>query len=78
MGATNIGVRPTVDDHSTRVTVETFILDFSGDLYGQTLRVDFYKRLREEKRFDSLDELQAQIQRDMASTRSYFLLHPNE
>lgn len=78
MGATNIGVRPTVDDHSTRVTVETFILDFSGNLYGQTLRVDFYKRLREEKRFDSLDELQAQIQRDMASTRSYFLLHPNE
>ena len=75
MGATNIGVRPTVDD-SNRVTVETFILDFSGNLYGQTLRVDFYKRLREEMRFSSLEELKAQIQRDMNSTRSYFGLHP--
>ena len=71
MGATNIGVRPTVDN-STHVTVETFILDFSGDLYGQTLRVDFYQRLREEKRFSSLSALQAQIEQDMLSTRSYF------
>ena len=74
MGATNIGVRPTVDD-STHVTVETFILDFSGDLYGQTLRVDFHKRLRAEQKFSSLDELKAQIQRDMDSTRSYFASH---
>ena len=74
MGATNIGVRPTVDD-STHVTVETFILDFSGDLYGQTLRVDFHKRLRAEQKFSSLDELKAQIQRDMNSTRSYFASH---
>ena len=71
MGATNIGVRPTVDN-STHVTVETFILDFSGDLYGQTLRVDFYQRLREEKRFSSLSALQAQIEQDMLSTRAYF------
>ena len=71
MGATNIGVRPTVDN-STHVTVETFILDFSGDLYGQTLRVDFYKRLREEKKFSSLNALQAQIEHDMTSTRTYF------
>ena len=71
MGVTNIGTRPTVDD-STRVTVETFILDFSGDLYGQTLRVDFHKRLRDERKFSSLDDLKAQIQRDMDSTRSYF------
>lgn len=71
MGATNIGVRPTVDN-STHVTVETFILDFSGDLYGQTLRVDFYQRLREEKCFSSLSALQAQIEQDMLSTRAYF------
>ena len=74
MGVTNVGTRPTVDD-STHVTVETFILDFSGDLYGQNLRVDFYKRLREERKFASLDELKAQIQRDMDSTRTYFALH---
>ena len=42
---TNIGVRPTVDD-GDRVTVEGFILDFQGDLYGQTVRMEFYKRLR--------------------------------
>ena len=74
LGVTNVGVRPTVDQ-STHVTVETFILDFSGDLYGQTLRVDFYKRLRAEKRFASLDELKEQIQRDIDSTRNYFELH---
>ncbi len=48
-----------------------FILDFSSDLYGQTLRVDFYKRLRAERKFASLDELKTQIQRDMDSTRSF-------
>ncbi|MCB7512901.1 MAG: bifunctional riboflavin kinase/FAD synthetase [Clostridiales bacterium] len=75
MGVTNVGIRPTVD-HSTHVTVETFILDFNGDLYGQTLRVDFYKRLRDERKFASLDELKIQIQRDMDSTRSFFQKHP--
>lgn len=76
MGVTNVGIRPTVDD-SSRVTVETFILDFSGDLYGRHLRVDFYQRLRSEKKFASLDELKAQIQRDSDSTRSFFAKHPN-
>ena len=56
--------------------METFILDFSSDLYGQTLRVDFYKRLRAERKFASLDELKTQIQRDMDSTRSFFQKHP--
>ena len=73
-GVTNIGVRPTVED-SNRVTVETFILDFNGDLYGETIRVDFYQRLRTEKRFPSLEALKQQIERDMNSTRSYFSTH---
>lgn len=75
MGVTNVGVRPTVDQ-SDRVTVETFILDFDGDLYGQSLRVDFYRRLRAERKFDSLERLKDQIQRDIASTRNYFSQHP--
>ena len=75
MGVTNVGVRPTVEC-SDRVTVETFILDFSGDLYGKCLRVDFYKRLRAEKKFPSLDALKAQIAKDSDSTRSYFAKHP--
>lgn len=74
-GVTNIGTRPTVDD-SSRITVETFILDFSGDLYGQTIRVDFYRRLRGVQKFPSLDALKAQIQQDTAATRAYFAIHP--
>lgn len=74
-GVTNIGVRPTVDA-SERVTVETFILDFSGDLYDQRLRVDFYKRLREERKFGSLTALKQQIDRDMDAARSYFAQYP--
>ena len=72
IGVTNVGVRPTVDKNSRRVTVETFLLDFEGDLYGETLRVDFYRRLREERPFPSLEALKAQIDQDIASTRRYF------
>ena len=50
---TNVGVRPTVQDNDGRVTVEGFILNFHGDLYGQELRVEFYHRLREERKFSS-------------------------
>lgn len=74
IGVTNIGVRPTVDD-SQHVTVETFILDYTGDLYGEAIRVDFYKRLREERKFASLSDLKAQIDHDITSTRSYFEYH---
>lgn len=70
-GVTNIGTRPTVNN-GTDVTVETFLLDFKGDLYGCHVRLEFYKRLRDEKLFDSLDELKAQIQEDAKSCRAYF------
>lgn len=69
---TNIGVRPTVDD-SERVNVEGYILDFSGDLYGQSIRIDFYKRLREERKFESLDALRQEVMRNARQTREYFL-----
>lgn len=68
---TNVGVRPTVDD-GDRVTVEPWILDFDGDLYGQVIRVEFHKRLRGERRFASLDELRAAILQNAAETRAYF------
>ena len=74
-GVTNIGVRPTVDD-SQRVTVETFLLDFQGDLYDKTLRVDFYRHLRSERKFASLEELKEQIHKDEASVRYYFAQLP--
>lgn len=70
-GVTNVGVRPTVST-SGHVTVETFILDYEGDLYGQHIRLEFYRHLRGEIRFNSAQELQQQIQQDIATTRAYF------
>lgn len=69
---TNVGTRPTVNN-GTDVTVEACLLDFQGDLYGKTLRLEFFKHLRQEMRFDSLDALKAQIVSDVESTRAYFV-----
>ena len=71
MGVTNVGTRPTVDN-GMDVTVETWMLDFEGDLYGQTIRVEFYHRIRDEVRFDSLEALKAQIAADAETTRRFF------
>ncbi len=68
---TNIGVRPTVDD-GDRVSVEGYILDFSGDLYGQTIRMEFYKKLRGERKFPSLEALRAEVMRNAEETRDFF------
>jgi len=71
LAVTNIGVRPTVDD-GNKVTVEGFILDFNGDLYGQSVRMEFHKRLRGERKFPSLEALKAEVLRNAAQTRDYF------
>ncbi|MCI2057099.1 MAG: riboflavin biosynthesis protein RibF [Oscillibacter sp.] len=71
VGVTNVGTRPTVNSGSD-VTVETFLLDFNGNLYGLPVRLEFYKRLRDEMRFDSLDALKAQIASDADIARAYF------
>lgn len=67
---TNIGIRPTVGGH--HVTVEPWILDFSGELYGRELTLEFYKFLRPERRFDSLVELQKEIRKNAEETREFF------
>ena len=67
-GVTNVGVRPTVNNGQD-VTVEPWILDFDGDLYGQAIRVEFYRRLRDERKFESLDALRSQIETDAVKTR---------
>jgi len=72
---TNVGRRPTVDD-GDGITIEPWILDFEGDLYGTMIRVEFYKRLRGEKKFDSLEELQAEIFRNAEQTKAYFKAKP--
>ncbi len=68
---TNVGVRPTFQGDS-HITVETNLLDFHGELYGQRVRIDFLSFLRDETRFPSQTELAAQIQRDIEDTRNYF------
>lgn len=68
--ATNIGINPTFDD--VRPTVETYILDFEGDLYGRELRIELLHRLRGEMKFDGLDALTAAIASDVAAARAYF------
>ena len=68
---TNVGVRPTVDNGED-VTVESWLLDFDGDLYGQTVRLEFYARLREEIRFPSLNALKTQIAADAEAARQWF------
>lgn len=68
LAVTNVGVRPTVED-SKLVTVEPWILDYEGDLYGQNIRVDFYHRLRGEKKFSGLSELQQEIFRNAEETK---------
>ncbi len=67
---TNVGTRPTVNGH--HVTVEPWLLDFEGDLYGRELTLEFYKFLRPEKKFDSLEQLGREIQKNAAETRKFF------
>ena len=66
--AVNVGIRPTFVT-GRGLLIEAFLLDFEGDLYGQTLRVAFAERLRGEKRFESVDDLVAQMERDVERAR---------
>ncbi|MEK6280115.1 MAG: bifunctional riboflavin kinase/FAD synthetase [Acidobacteriota bacterium] len=68
---TNIGVRPTFGADA-EPSVETFVMDWAGDLYGDVIRVRFLHRLRDERKFGSIDELKAQIGQDIRSAQSYF------
>jgi riboflavin kinase/FMN adenylyltransferase len=68
---TNIGTRPTVD-HSGRTVIETHIFDLDADLYGSSIRVGFVQRLRDERAFESVDLLRAQIDADCRRARVLF------
>lgn len=71
-GVCNIGSRPTVDD-GEEINAETHLLDFSGNLYGQKLKIDFYHLIRREKKFENLDALKQQIEKDKRAAAEYFL-----
>jgi len=67
--AINLGRRPTVVERAARSTLEAHLIDFDGDLYGRRVKVTFERFLRSERRFDGLDALKAQLQRDVAAAR---------
>ena len=68
---TNIGTRPTFESGAAS-SVETYVMNWSGDLYGDVVRVRFLHRLRDEKKFGSIDELTSQIGKDVARAARYF------
>lgn len=70
-GVCNVGSRPTVDDDD-RVIAETHLLDFSGELYGKEVRVEFHRFLRAETKFSSLEELKLQIGKDREKARLFW------
>ena len=69
-GVANVGTRPTVE--GTAVVLEVHLFDFSDDIYGRYVQVDFLHRLRDELRFSSLDELKKQIHLDAQQARDFF------
>jgi riboflavin kinase/FMN adenylyltransferase len=74
-GVANVGVRPTVND-GTLANLEVHLFDFARDIYGERLEVEFMTKLRDEKKFDSLDSLKAAIARDQASAREWHAANP--
>ena len=71
MAVTNVGVRPTVSEED-RLTVESHLLNYSGNLYGRQARLEFHRFLRPEVKFESFEQLSEQIRRDTDEARIYF------
>ena len=71
-GVANVGSRPTVNGDEGDVNCETHIIDYNGWLYGKMVKVSFYGRLRDEKRFEGVDELKSAITGDVIAAREYF------
>jgi len=70
-GVANVGTRPTVDGGS-KVILETYLFDFNKEIYGRYVEVHFHQKIRDESRFHSLEELKAQIVKDVAETKKIF------
>jgi riboflavin kinase / FMN adenylyltransferase len=72
LGMLNIGSRPTVNHNADHRSIEVHLLNFDADIYGEHLELIFYRKLREEKKFESLDALKEQLANDKANTISFF------
>lgn len=73
LGVTNVGLRPSLNQDQTP-TVETFILDFTGDLYGRNLTLSLHAFLRSTRKMHSLEEVKMQVEQDAAQTRALLTL----
>ena len=69
-GIANMGVRPTVDGQNP--VLEVHIFEFSKNIYGRKINVEFLQKLRDEKKFNGLDELKEQIFKDISTAKQYF------
>ena len=69
---TNIGTRPTFKAGESEPSVETYVMNWSGDLYGDVVRVRFLHRLRDERKFASIAELKTQLDKDVRRATRYF------
>ena len=67
-GVTNVGQRPTVDKDDIR-TIETYLLDFSDDVYGEEVELELHTFIREIKKFDNIEQVKEQVQKDIKVTR---------
>jgi riboflavin kinase/FMN adenylyltransferase len=72
LGMLNIGSRPTVNHNADHRTVEVNLFDFDSDIYGEHLELIFFRKLREEQKFDSLDALKVQLAKDRVDTVAFF------
>jgi len=70
-GMLNIGYRPTVDSGNHLKSIEVHLFDFNQDIYGKRIALSFRKRMRDEVKFDSLDELKAQLVKDSENARKF-------
>ena len=70
-GVANVGIRPTVDGGST-VILETYLFDFDKEIYGRYVEVHFKQKIRDEVRFQSLEQLKAQIEKDVVDAKKFF------
>lgn len=75
-GVVNIGVRPTFEGRSHQRTLEVHIFDFKREIYGQDVELEFVRKLRDERKFASADELRAQIAADVLAARKFVGLQP--
>lgn len=72
IGVANVGVRPSVENDTHKLNCETHIIGFDGELYGERVKTSFCRRIRDEKRFESIDALGEQIRRDGEAAKEFF------